>query len=126
MAQYTKSVQAGTYSRIGAFPAGRAAMLIAAAFAILVIAFAVSAFAPDSEAPATTAGATGELVDGWMPAISAANAEARLAEANAVRDGWSSALLVDEPEVTDGWASYLLRPEPEVVDGWAARYLVED
>jgi hypothetical protein len=101
-------------------------MLIAAGFAILVISFAVYAFAGDSAAPVTTTGATGELVDGWMPAISAANAEARLAEANALRDGWSSALLVDEPELTDGWAPSLLRPEPELVDGWAARYLVED
>jgi len=79
-----------------------------------------------SSAGETAAPPAGEVVDGWMPAISAANraaAEAAmLEEAGRTRDGWSSALLKPEPEVKDGWSSALLKPEPEVVDGWSSRY----
>ena len=70
--------------------------------------------------------AQGEVIDGWMPAIEAANRAATLAEASRTRDGWSSALLKPEQPTVDGWSSYLLRPEPEVVDGWSVRYLVDD
>jgi hypothetical protein len=53
----------------------------------------------------------GEVVDGWMPGITAANRAATLDEARVTQDGWSSALL---------------RPEPVVTDGWSSRYLVDD
>jgi hypothetical protein len=68
----------------------------------------------------------GEVLDGWMPGITAANRAARIEEAGRTQDGWASALLKPEPEVQDGWSSYLLQEEPEVVDGWASRYLLAD
>jgi hypothetical protein len=75
----------------------------------------------------------GEIVDGWMAGITAANeaaaraeASADLVAANRVRDGWSAYLLRPEPEIVDGWSAYLLKPEAEIVDGWATRYLVAD
>ena len=70
--------------------------------------------------------AVGEAVDGWLPAITAANRAASLDEAGQVQDGWSSYLLAEESVPVDGWASYLLRETPEVTDGWASRYLVSD
>ena len=71
-----------------------------------------------------------EVVDGWMPAVTAANRAASeaatLGEARGTQDGWSSALLKPETEVTDGWAAALLKPEAAITDGWAVRYLASD
>jgi hypothetical protein len=102
-----------------------AAMLIGF---VLILAAAIGLFQLVSQ-PATDASvqaAQGDVVDGWMPAISAANRAAALEAANRTQDGWSSALLKPEQPAVDGWSVYLLRPEPEVVDGWSVRYLVSD
>jgi hypothetical protein len=89
-------------------------ILTAAAFAI----------GPLQSQPAGTT-TQAEALDGWLPAVTVANRERALSEANAVVDGWSTALLKQDPDVTDGWAAALLKPEPHAVDGWAARYLVD-
>ena len=59
----------------------------------------------------TAAPPAGEVVDGWMPAISAAN-----------RAAAEAAMLEEARRTRDGWSSALLKPEPEVVDGWSTRY----
>jgi len=53
------------------------------------------------------------VIDGWFPAISAANEATRLEAARQAVDGWSVWLLV--PTV-----------DQEVRDGWSSRYLVSD
>lgn len=89
-----------------------------------ILAAAAFAFGPLRSQPTGTTTQT-EAVDGWLPAVTVANRERAFSEANAVVDGWSTALLKRDPEVTDGWAAALLKAEPHVVDGWAARYLVD-
>lgn len=101
----------------------RTALFLAAMLFIGTLALAAVVFGPRAESPAAATQVTGEVVDGWFPAIDAAN---RAQAAGAAVDGWASYLLVDEPPVVDGWAAALLRPEPKIVDGWAARYLVDD
>ena len=104
-----------------------AAIGVLALFILAMTAFAIYSFTRQPAADVLgVQAAQGEVVDGWMPAISAANRAAALEEASRTRDGWSSALLKRERPVADGWSSYLLEPEPEVVDGWASRYLVSD
>ena len=73
--------------------------------AALIASQAARPSAGDTAAPA------GDVVDGWMPATSAANRAA--AEAT---------MLVEARQTRDGWSSALLKPEPEVVDGWSSRY----
>lgn len=66
--------------------------------------------------PATGSGAT-RVVDGWMPAVSAANAARLEQQAQAATDGWAPALAARQKaqsdrlaaEVTDGWAGSLLK-----------------
>ena len=128
MAQFERSIVAAPSVDHRGIRPGHVALVtiglivfVAAAYATALIASQVAApSAADSAAPA------GEVVDGWMPALSAANraaAEAAtLAEARRTQDGWSSALLKPEPAVVDGWSSALLKPEPEIVDGWMSRY----
>ena len=76
-------------------------------------AYGAAFFASQAAAPSTgdSVAPVGDVVDGWMPAISAANRQA--AEA---------AMLEEARQTRDGWSSALLKPEPEVVDGWSTRY----
>ena len=67
----------------------------------------------------------GQLTDGWMASVTAANQAARVDHARRLQDGWSAYLFTDAGEITDGWSSYLLKDEPALVDGWASRYLVD-
>ena len=81
-------------------------VFVAAAYATALIASeAARPSAVDATAP------VGEVVDGWMPAFSAAN--------RAVAD---AATLEEARRTKDGWSSALLKPEPEIVDGWMSRY----
>jgi hypothetical protein len=66
-----------------------------------------------------------EAVDGWLPAMTAANRALTTSGTNAAVDGWASALLKAEQPIVDGWAPALLEPEQQPVDGWAARYFAD-
>jgi len=103
-----------------------AATAVGTILLIGAVALAAYVFAPstiNSDAPAQV---TGEVTDGWMAGITAANRERAAAEASRTVDGWAARYLKPEPPVVDGWASALLKPEPEVVDGWMTRYFVAD
>ena len=117
----TISTEKDTFS-IGAV----AATAVGTVLLIGAVALAASVFAPstiNSDAPAQV---TGEVTDGWMAGITAANRERAAAEASRTVDGWAARYLKPEPPVVDGWASALLKPEPKVVDGWMTRYFVAD
>ena len=104
-----------------------AAMGLLSLFILVMAAYAMFAFLRQPAADdRSVQAAQGAVIDGWMPAIEAANRAATLEAARQTRDGWSSALLKAEQAAVDGWSSYLLLPEPEVVDGWSVRYLVHD
>jgi len=104
-----------------------AALGVLAIFILVIAATALYSFLRQPAADMRPAqAAQGEAIDGWMPAIAAANRAAMIETASRTRDGWSSALLRPEQPAVDGWSAYLLKPEPEVVDGWSVRYLVDD
>ena len=128
MAQYQEITSAPTIpSENDTFSIGAAAATAVGTILLIgAVTLAAYAFAPaavDSEAPAQV---TGEVTDGWMAGITAANRERAVAEASSTVDGWAARYLKPEPPVVDGWASALLKPEPEVVDGWMTRYFVAD
>jgi len=55
---------------------------------------------PAADAPSVNA-ASGEVTDGWMPAIAAEQRAEMLDEAHRTRDGWSSALLKRQTDSSD-------------------------
>ena len=128
MAHYQEITSAPTIStKDDTFSIGAvAATAVGTILLIGAVTLAAYVFAPatvDSEAPTQL---TGEVTDGWMAGITAANRERAMAEASRTVDGWATRYLKPEPPVVDGWASALLKPEPEVVDGWMTRYFVAD
>jgi hypothetical protein len=79
------------------------------AIAILISAAVVAIAQSDLGDRGTTA--TSAVTDGWLPAITSANAAQRAALAAATTDGWSVRYLSAAPAadaVTDGWASRYL------------------
>lgn len=116
MAQLERSILATPAADHRAPRIGRGALVtlavIALAGAVVTAALVVPQGIGDPDADA---GTRAEVVDGWMPAISAAN-----------RAAGEAAMLERAGMAQDGWSAALLKPESMVTDGWAGRYLVND
>jgi hypothetical protein len=128
MTRYQELTTAPTISTKSESFAIRAVAATAVGTILLIgaVAVAASAFAPATPDSDASVQVTGEVTDGWMAGITAANRQRAAAEASRTVDGWAARYLKPEPPVVDGWASALLKPEPEVVDGWMTRYFVAD
>lgn len=128
MAQFERSIVATPSVDHRRIRPSHVALVTIGLIVFIGAAYATALIASQATRPSAldSAPAVGEVTDGWLPAISAANRAAAqaatLEEARRTADGWSSALLKPEPVVVDGWSSALLKAEPVVVDGWMARY----
>lgn len=128
MTQFEKTAPGALITQRGATRIGRYTLMYLGIIVLIgtIALVATLAFQLDRASAPASGPRADQLVDGWMPGVTAANAAARLEAANRQRDGYMSSLFPEAPEVTDGWASALLKDEPAIVDGWASRYLVDD
>ena len=74
-------------------PVGRSAGFVLIGLIIIMVVAATSAFVAKSVAPSVASASNqDEVIDGWLPGITAANASRRIQEANASVDGYLPAL----------------------------------
>ena len=99
MAQLQQPIPTGAVTPRGPFGTATARSprlaLVGAGLAVIIGGSALAAIvidrAPAAQAPEALS--QGAVVDGWMPALAAANRERRLAAADLERDGWQSYLF---------------------------------
>ena len=96
--------------------------------AVIVGAAALAYVMAPAQAPATTTHQT--TTDGYAPTLPSAPGGGRLADANALTDGWLTrygAGAAPEAVLVDGWMTrFGASSTNDLVDGWSVRYLVND